>query len=112
MATTDTFVPTKAQPPARAGVAGGKPAEDVAKAFAIIEKDRNEWYLVAPSVANPNRWFDALKALGAQVSTRRIKDATLTVERNGEAKTYPAFEVYAMVPKGELKPHRKPSQAR
>lgn len=104
-----TFTPVKATPPP-ARTAGGtaRPAEDILAAAQVLLKDRGQWYQVAAQVANPNRWFDALKAQGASVKTRRNGDTK--VERDGQTVDRPAYDVFAMIPAGEIKPHLKPSQ--
>lgn len=109
--TQDTIVAVEATPPARAGVGGARPAEDVAAFFQMAEAKRDTWFKLARPVANPNRWFDALKALGAKVSNHAT-DRTVVIDRNGVKKTYTLYNVYCMVPAGDLKPHRKPSQVR
>lgn len=95
---TALATPVKATPPAKAtGTTGSRgPAQDILAAWDQIKDTSEEWYLVAQGVPNPNRYFDAFKALGGIVKQCKI----------GDKQT----DVYVQIPAGGPKPHRKPSQ--
>ena len=86
---------------------GSQPKEDIAEATAFLLAHRDQECQVAEAVVNPNRWFDALKAQGAKVVTRST--GKLVKVGDKERMTY---DVYALIPAGEVKPHLKPSARR
>lgn len=88
--------PVKVAPPARTGNAGRGPASDILAAWDAIKDTREEWFLVASNVANPNRYFDAFKALGGRVQQHKT----------GQGGT----DVYVQIPAGGPQPHLKPSR--
>jgi hypothetical protein len=95
---TALATPVKATPPGRTTSTGGNrgPAQDILAAWEQIKDTRETWYLVAQGVPNPNRYFDAFKALGGKVKQVKV----------GDKQT----DVYVQIPAGGPVPHRKPSQ--
>jgi hypothetical protein len=92
--------PRPAEPPARHGINGRGPAEDIMRAFRSVEAVRDQWFLVAERVPNPNRYYDAFRGLGCRVEVR------LTDKERGLS------DVYALAPAGDLVPRGKPSSGR
>lgn len=94
--------------PVRGGGGAGGGAKDIKEAFDAIEPHRGTWFMVAEKVGNPGRFYDGFRALGATVKVNRNGD-TIALDKNGKEKSVPAFDVYAMVEEGDLKPWKKPS---
>lgn len=87
---------------------GGGPggASDIRRAFDAIVGERDEWFLVAEGVGNPGRFYDGFRALGASVKINRRGEVE-AADKAGVPVVVPAYDIFAMVPKGELKPHKK-----
>lgn len=95
--TTALTTPVRQDPPM--STRGGRgPAKDIVMAWNEIKDTEEEWFLVAKDVPNPNRYFDAFKALGGVV--KQCKTTT------------GGTDVYVKVPEGGPKPHFKPSDHR
>lgn len=87
------------------GFGGGNQAADILAAFQAIEPSRGDWFLVAEKVANPGRFYDGLRGHGATVKVNR--NGTTTAWKGDEQIEVPAYDVYAMVEPGDLKPWKK-----
>lgn len=95
--------------PVRAGGGGGSAgAADILEAFKEIEPHRDQWFLVAEAVANPGRYYDGFRGQGCTVKVNR-NGMTQAKDKGGAVVEVPAFDVYAMVPAGDIKPWKKPS---
>lgn len=90
------------------GGGGGQGSADIREAFQAIEPERGQWFLVAEKVANPGRFYDGFRGLGAQVKVNKNGKTTAT-DKDGKEVEVDGFDVYAMVPEGDLKPWKKGS---
>lgn len=94
-------------PPRSTGAGGGNgPAEDIVAIVKVLLENRDKVALVAPQVHNPNRFYEALRGEGAQVSSRRNGEKTVL----GVVRA--TYDVYAWIPTGEVVPHHKPSMTK
>jgi hypothetical protein len=110
---TALATPVKADPPAgrMSGGGGGRPAEDVIKAAQVLLANRDEWYLVAEKVANPGRFYDGFRGQGARVRVSKTGDTVTAKDAQGQQKELPTYNVYAMIPAGEVVPWKKGKSA-
>lgn len=110
---TALTTPVKATPPVgrAVGGGGGKPAEDILKASQVLLNNRDEWYQVAQGVANPGRFYDGFRGQGAQVRVAKTGNTTTVTDAQGREKNVPTYDVYAMIPAGEVKPWKKGKSA-
>ena len=106
---TALATPVKATPPVgrASGGGGGKPAEDIMRAAEVLLANRDEWYQVAAKVANPGRFYDGFRGQGAQVRVAKTGETTKVTDAKGVEKDVPTYDVFAMIPAGEVKPWKK-----
>lgn len=94
--------------PARFG-GGGRTAADIAAAFKEIEPHRGDWFQVAENVGNPGRYYDGFRALGATVRIQKAPGQGTALTPDGKTVSVDIYNIFAMVPEGELKPYKKKS---
>lgn len=89
------FTLVKETPAAVRSNSGGRAAEDIREMAETLRKHPTQTLRVE-AVWNPGRYYDGLRKHGFVVKVRATGE-TAKVERKGETKEYPLFDVYASV---------------
>lgn len=89
------------------GFGGVGGAADIKAAFDKILPHRGDWFLVAENVPNPGRFYDGFRALGAMVKNTQTGKMVKVHDKDGKEVEVKGFDIFAMVPPGELKPVKK-----